>query len=489
MNNRIGAILLALPLSAGGMLTFHRARVTASAGIPSYCEGVESCGLILKETSAVEVEKELLTLRIGDLPRPESGQTLADYHACVESEYTFYNPTASDAEMTVLLPLGGEQSPSSGLRAEGDLSRYRIETEGEAVEPMLRHTLRTVGFDLELETERIAETRREDDFFSEETPVTVYTYRFERETVRARDYFHLELDCNPARSRVLFGGNAKTSIADGRAQGIWQSSEPQGVLCAYVFGEPAISQNFTVTSDAAGTMPVTDVTVFPCDETQTNFSALAEMTCAEGVDVLDWYNGFVDMLNAKSQYGVSFVPLGQLTRASFTRWYEYTLTVPAGGRLTSSVIAPLYPSVDLRSTPVYRYSYLLSSAQRWSALRSLEIVIETPFYLKESSLVFEKGEEGYTFRRDGLPFGELTFSLTETEPKTPPVVPYGSPIPTIALAGIALGVLFVCIGISVTIMLIVFKRRERKYLLETGRLNRGVPTQGKIPPDDPPKKK
>lgn len=70
---------------------------------------------------------------------------------------------------------------------------------------------------------------------------------------------------------------------------------------------------------------------------------------------------------------------------------------------------------------MYDYTYLLSPAQTWAEFGNLEIVINTPYYLHESSLSgFEKTETGYAYSQDGLPEGDLTFELSEQAP-TPSV--------------------------------------------------------------------
>ncbi|MGN1077012.1 MAG: hypothetical protein ACI4ST_00715, partial [Candidatus Gallimonas sp.] len=71
-----------------------------------------------------------------------------------------------------------------------------------------------------------------------------------------------------------------------------------------------------------------------------------------------------------------------------------------------------------------RYEYYLSPAQKWSEFKKIEIGIETPFKLSNSSLVFTEREGGYFFERDSLPVGELTFTLTDGTAETERV-PFG----------------------------------------------------------------
>ena len=106
------------------------------------------------------------------------------------------------------------------------------------------------------------------------------------------------------------------------------------------------------------------------------------------------------------------------------QWYEYEITVGPGERIVNTVTAPIFPSINTRYNPtIYDYTYLLSPAQTWKSFGTLEIVVNTPYYITESSLEgFEKTEDGYKLTLDGLPDSELTFQLCSSEnpekPKT-----------------------------------------------------------------------
>ena len=85
--------------------------------------------------------------------------------------------------------------------------------------------------------------------------------------------------------------------------------------------------------------------------------------------------------------------------------------------LVNSVTAPIYPEIDGTYTPfVYTYTYLLSPARKWADFGLLEVVINTPFYLTDSTVSdFTKTENGYTATLNGLPENELVFCLSESE--------------------------------------------------------------------------
>ena len=95
----------------------------------------------------------------------------------------------------------------------------------------------------------------------------------------------------------------------------------------------------------------------------------------------------------------------------------YTVEFPAGG---SREVAVSYPSLSysVRDGTTYwqhTFTYLLSPAKDWAHFGTLDVEISTSEeapYLIDSTLPLEEDGEGrYTARFDGLPEGELEFTL------------------------------------------------------------------------------
>ena len=96
------------------------------------------------------------------------------------------------------------------------------------------------------------------------------------------------------------------------------------------------------------------------------------------------------------------------------RWYEYEITIGPGERIVNEVTAPLYPEIHDYADPVCDYTYLLSPAQTWKEFHDLEIMINTPYFIRESNLEgFEKCEDGYRLTLESLPAVDLKFTLAE----------------------------------------------------------------------------
>ena len=95
------------------------------------------------------------------------------------------------------------------------------------------------------------------------------------------------------------------------------------------------------------------------------------------------------------------------------RWYAYEIEVPPKSTITNSLVAPIYPTIHYGGG--YEYEYLLSTAQQWEGIESLEIIINTPYNIALESLDgFEKTETGYHLLLQSFPQGEFEFYLFES---------------------------------------------------------------------------
>ena len=135
--------------------------------------------------------------------------------------------------------------------------------------------------------------------------------------------------------------------------------------------------------------------------------------------------------------------------------------------MKNAVTAPIYPAIDLDYKPgVYSYTYLLSPASTWAKFGKLDVVVNTPFYITKNSLSgFEKTENGYSARFDGLPEGELEFTLCSAE--NPKYAPYGGTGNTQVLfwgliIALSLLVLSVIGCITAAIVIACVKRSKRR---------------------------
>ena len=157
------------------------------------------------------------------------------------------------------------------------------------------------------------------------------------------------------------------------------------------------------------------------------FTDFVMQGCTEGsgISQTDWYNARIDDLNNTSDYNdnLAFTRSDLIHR--LLRWYQYEITIQPGERIVNTVTAPIYPSINTAYSPnIYNYTYLLSPAQTWSSFGALDIVVNTPFYITESGIEgFEKTDSGYTLSLDGLPEGELKFTMSKSKNPHIPINP------------------------------------------------------------------
>lgn len=151
---------------------------------------------------------------------------------------------------------------------------------------------------------------------------------------------------------------------------------------------------------------------------------LSEYNEKSGVLEHDWYNAAVEYLKRSEwEYGAVDGTEFQFDISEhLMRWYEYNITLEPGEKMVNTVTAPVYPSFNVAyEPPIYEYTYLLSPAQGWKSFGTLDIVVNTPYYMTESALDgFEHMNGSYICHFTGLPEGELTFTLcSEAEPAAP----------------------------------------------------------------------
>ena len=470
MTRRISTLLCALLLSS--MLNVP---VSANSA-QTHWRGTNSTGAIITgETCPIVVEHELLTFDINQFPEQhyrEVNDYLA-YTGKVTAEYTFHNPSDYTVDATLVFPFGAIpdyghlQDNETGKRLlYSDTEKYDITVDGAAIEKTLRHTLMFWGdqFELDEDMAKLHDGFMVDPFYSPDMPVTRYTYMpsaVDTETYRAANAAFI-LSADPAKTRVYMEGQNGGTLLDGAVQ-MEGWVEPDEPFVVNVIGEPLaqmldwkIYENGVCEKEIEGTMILTNT-----ESTTLKDFLLQEYDPASGILESDWYNAMVTAFNDFMwKYGaITCSELGFDISKNLMRWYEYEITLAPGETITNAVTAPIYPAIDGDyNPPVYEYTYLLSPAQTWAEFGTLDIVVNTPFYMIQSGTErFEWTNPGYTAYLDGLPDGELTFTLcAEKEPEAPVYLGY-FPIVEVILSRTA--VLMVSI-MAIVVVRVVKKRKK-----------------------------
>lgn len=393
-------------------------------------DGTYANGTISKdEECPVIVERELLTFDVPEFPKShyERRDAFLSYNGSVSAEYTFYNPENYTVTATLLFPFG--KAPDYGFQYDtvtmeecfgADTEKYGVTVNGEEIEKTLRHTYAADDFELERDMAKLHDGYAEDPFYDPDMPVTKYTY-----TAGGIDP---ELDAASAGFR-LSGGGGKTKVYMEDSSGYnrlgkeveisaWVNNGVQ--VDVYMIGEQPeelpdwyICENGAMEKQTDGEMNLTDV-----EEMTFREFTMMSYDPDSHISETDWYNAVIYEMNLyEKDFGFIESFFDKLDVSdTLMRWYEYEITIEPGGRITNEVTAPVYPEIHGESNLTYDYTYLLSPAQTWKEFHDLEVVIRTPYIMRESSLEgFEKTEDGYTLAADSLPPGELEFTLAETE--------------------------------------------------------------------------
>ncbi len=461
-----GAAMLVLPFAAGAAAYSLTDTKASANSAPPYWEGQDCAGVIYRgEQCPVVVEREVLTLKIPDLPKTHlEGEDYASYRSCVTADYTFYNPESYDVSVTLLFPfgnlpdyVGSDENPKSST----------ITADGKEIECRVRHTLDYGRFQIDEDMARLSEEKCTDTFYRPELNVTPLGYNVTLPEKNFDGELRFTFDCNPNKTRILFDGSPYSfRVRNGyltAERSFYRENKMDQSVDFYVLGD--LPANVTTSLYKDDKAVGTDCVLVKQGETVPFGDFVAAKRKADSkIGETDFFNAYVEMLEDRGGNAAGVSAVLDLDETLFMRWYEYTLTIPAGGRVQNTVTAPLYPDIDGNWKPSYEYSYLLSPAQKWADFKQIDIQIETPYFLTSSSLEFAEtmAENGksFTFSRNNLPQGELTFVLTESEDTGSVLNPYRQfLLPTITAAFI---IFLVLAGIAAVITVVVVYATKKK---------------------------
>lgn len=376
---------------------------------PSNWHGTDASGAMVFDADCpITVESELLTFDIPDFPSNYGNNN--EYSANVTAQYTFYNPANYTVKARLAFPFG--TSPNYKKPAD-DASRRDITVNGSAVEKTVRHTLRSYSFNLDNDLPRIADKYRNDRFYHPDLPVKKYTVEiidYDKSYKHAGIGFDFSFYGN---YRVVMSYNSYRSISNGHRLGVHIGSDKY--ITFYILGEQVLPKYRFYEDGGCETGEEIRGEAKIVSTEEMTFEELVFEAYPEDSAILkaDWYNAVIDNLNKNYSNTIGLSAFN--VNYSLMRWYEYEITLAPKERIVNTVTAPIYPDIDGNYDPaVYEYTYLLSPAKAWADFGTLEIVINTPFYLLNDER-FEKTDKGYNLSLDGLPDGELVFTLSSSK--------------------------------------------------------------------------
>ena len=451
---RVARLMFALGVAACVTLGLVAGPALANSARTQW-EGVSATGAIVAGSDVeggacpIVVERELLTFDIQEFPREYPDPSGSDtYDASVTAEYTFSNPADYAVSATLLFPFGKLPDygpyPIEDNMAAAEAQRYGISVDGNPAESVVRHTLSYPydAFDLEEDLALLLDGYVEDPFFTSNLPVTRFSYEISGLPEDARTAtIGFRWTPSDGAKVLLVNQSGYQQLDDGEGSVMLRTWAENGLTVdVYVFGkapEGILAGLFENSSCEAGV----DGRITNVGNTTMTFEEFALQAWDEGGDVLahDWYNAMVADLRFCEQGGDGVIMCDFVHGSGFDlthmlmQWYEYELSFEPGQTLVNAVTAPLYPAINASyDPPIYGYSYLLSPASTWAEFGRLDVVVNTPFFMTGSQLDgvkgdvelgypgenaagFEKVEGGYALSSEGLPDGELAFSLSAEE--------------------------------------------------------------------------
>ncbi len=399
--------------------------VTAYANsAPTRWRGSDSTSIIINnEDCPVIVEKERLTFDINSLPTGYHSDTDSYTGAKFTAEYTLHNPTDMDVTATVLFPFGtkGDYYDESYMYGKDFVEEnYLVQIDGQDIVAEKRYTFFPYNyreFDIDRQIKRISDEYIGDDFFNPDQKVTK---------------FEVDIDKIDREDEIYL---------------TWQGKNDGAVLFTYSYTEGRFEEDKLYLTIGDGSW--FDVVYFVIGDGENrpdvkiinrenlagvsaeSITSTEEMTLRDFIKKYVYTNlNYYDLPRADFDNIVSDIftsgskgnnnrnfaeHLGYYNIPSdLMCWYKYDITIPSGETVVNTVTAPLFPDVNTGYEPdIFTYNYLLSPAKRWADFKNLQVVINTPYYITESSLDFEKTETGYKNTFDILPDKELAFTVSQ----------------------------------------------------------------------------
>lgn len=362
------------------------------------------------------VEHEDLTFHISEFPVNSyaSQQEFLDYSASVTAEYTFRNPADYTVTATLAFPFG--EFPSYGIYTD-DTERYGVTVNDAPVSTVLRHTY-SPQFSID-DLTLLQNDHLTDDFFSPDLSVTKITYAISEidEEAYPAASASFTYTPHPSKTRYIVSNYSGGSFDEDKGS-IFTWLDNGISFDLYILGEvPDPLPQWTCYENGAMETEIPgSVTPVKTESLTLQELIFKEYDPEQGVSEVDWYNAVTTYLKRNTMGSASIDCTAPM---QLMRWYQYEITLGPGETLKNAVTAPLYPEIDLRyAPPLYTYTYLLSPAQTWKSFGDIDIHIETPFCLVDSEDTLEgstRDEVGWSLHLDGLPEGELIFSLSEAE--------------------------------------------------------------------------
>ena len=330
--------------------------------------GVDMTGTVVKgENCPIEVEDEQLTFDISEFPNSyyEKKGDFLKYNGKVTAKYTFYNPSDYKVTAKLVFPFGyyPEYGPeeydeeNQTYKRIDDTAKFDIKINDKEIKKNLRHSLyySEYDFDIHKEMSFLIDGYIKDDFYSPKLPVTKYTYEISGVDKELYKLATAGIEVHPfdgQRKYYLEQSYGFTTDDKGRVR-IGITAENGKEVELYVIGEPTkempewkfYESSSNESKEIKGEMQLKSTS-------KMTFKEFALTSYDKGGQILesDWYNIIVKLYkqatveNSGSIF-ISVYDTGERLK-SLLSWYEYEITLAPGEKITNTIEAPMYPTID-----------------------------------------------------------------------------------------------------------------------------------------------
>ena len=436
----MAAVLLMSAVMLSGSVELYPSGVAFANSANREYRGYDSSGVIVTtENCPIVVDKEVLTFDIYSCDDSLYGMWRT-YNGNVTAEYTFRNPSELTAEVRCMFPLGflplqEETFPGADVIA--------VKKNGVDVSTKLRYSYKNYSneyFDRESDWNVLLDDYMQDDFFKTDMPVYEYEITankksaFIRYSYKENGSFYVISDdaVRENSSAYVIRDDSVCDYEDGVTTLTKRIADDGKMTFAFVGEDIEVNENDFELLDSTQSTVNGNVTIEKKSACMLKDYLLKFRPDWLDASDVDWYNVSLNIMKTRKW----LTQKSDFNLYSLFCWYDYTLTFEPGETLVNTVVAPLYPTINLRYKPaVFEYVYLLSPASTWADFKDLTIRINNGGgYLIESgiqkrtilphgvvnigkteALSFEKGVDFYETHFDKLPDGELIFKLCSAE--------------------------------------------------------------------------
>lgn len=391
--------------------------------------------------SELAIEQAELVFDLSELLRDSytDAQELLAYSAQVSATYTLYNPTNHTVTEQLATPISPYPYPSEQVPAGTDIEKFSVTINGTRITPQLRYAF-TVGTGYYASTEGrpisdvhmpdfgltyLSDTLLSRPVLVPDAPVYVYTYHAEVDEGEEEHLFYARADiyadpqsCALFTSWYTYDGNISENTIK-VSRNVYISED--FTLCSV--GQPLDtvewrSETFKGEAVRASVVQTSVIEMTLYEYVMQGYDAQS------GVTEQDYFNAFLAYTQKYQREESPVINLGEdspLPAHNLQPWQLFSVELAPGERMSVTVTAPLYPSLNNRyNPPVYIYAFAMAQKEEWSAYGRTRMHLITEHYLSKQQRPMPKydsyieTEDGYVWEGQA-DFPYLIFSTCESK--------------------------------------------------------------------------